>query len=166
MAKSLKTGVRIGPISLLTLISVLLLAVLAMLCVTTTNAASAMSERQAENVSDTYALDSCGQKVLACIDEKLQSGAGTSASFAASTVTAGWNTIQQKVVAAGYADGLDISASSDGNTISFDISTDAGKTLSAKVRVSDNMTYTVEEWKTTTTQETPQETLWTGATTK
>lgn len=163
MAKSLKTGVRIGPISLLTLISVLLLAVLAMLCVTTTNAASAMATRQAESVADAYVLDSCGQQVLACIDEELQSNKGASAAFAASTVTAGWNSIQQKVVAAGLAQGLDLSASSDGSVISFDISTGTGKTLSAKVRVSDNMTYTVEQWKTTTTQETTQETLWSGA---
>ncbi len=163
MAKSLKTGVRIGPVSLLTLISVLLLAVLAMLCVTTTNAASAMATRQAESVSDTYALDSCGQQVLACIDEELQSSKGASGSFAASTITAGWNSIQQKVVSAGYTDMQNLSASADGSEISFEISTYSGKTLNAKVRVSDNMTYTVEQWKTTTTQETPQETLWTGA---
>ena len=47
MARRTGEGVRIGPITLLTLVSVLLLAVLAMLCVTTTHATEAMAQRQA-----------------------------------------------------------------------------------------------------------------------
>lgn len=39
MSHQSNEGVRIGPVSLLTLVSVLLLAVLAMLCATTSNAA-------------------------------------------------------------------------------------------------------------------------------
>ena len=46
MARRTGEGVRIGPITLLTLVSVLLLAVLAMLCVTTTHATEAMTQRQ------------------------------------------------------------------------------------------------------------------------
>ena len=54
MARQTGEGVRIGPITLLTLVSVLLLAVLAMLCVTTTHATEAMAQRQADALSQTY----------------------------------------------------------------------------------------------------------------
>ena len=54
MARRTGEGVRIGPITLLTLVSVLLLAVLAMLCVTTTHATEAMAQRQADALSQTY----------------------------------------------------------------------------------------------------------------
>lgn len=162
MAKTLRNGVRIGPISLLTLISVLLLSVLAVLCITTTNAGEAMAQRQAESTADTYALDSCAQEVLACIDEELQTQKGASGSFATSSIMARWNTIQQKVVSAGLADGLQLSGSNDGSVIAFSVSASSGKTLNAAVRIADNGTYSIEQWKTTTTQQAPEETLWGG----
>lgn len=61
MARRTGEGVRIGPITLLTLVSVLLLAVLAMLCITTTHATEAMAQRQADALSQTYELDAFGQ---------------------------------------------------------------------------------------------------------
>ncbi len=160
MAKTLRTGVRIGPISLLTLISVLLLSVLAVLCVTTTNAGEAMAQRQAESTAETYAIDSYAQEVLACIDEQLQTQKGATGSFAASTIMARWSTIAQKASNTEAADGLQLSASSDGSVISFSVSAASGKTLNAAIRITDNASYSVEQWKTTTTQETPEETLW------
>ena len=69
MARRTGEGVRIGPITLLTLVSVLLLAVLAMLCVTTTHATEAMAQRQADALSQTYELDAFGQALLAQIDD-------------------------------------------------------------------------------------------------
>ena len=70
MARRTGEGVRIGPITLLTLVPVLLLAVLAMLCVTTTHATEAMAQRQADALSQTYELDAFGQALPAQIDEK------------------------------------------------------------------------------------------------
>lgn len=162
MAKTSGNGVRIGPISLLTLISVLLLSVLAVLCVTTTNAGEAMAQRQAESTAEAYALDSCAQEIVACIDEELQTQKGSSAAFAASAMMARWDSIQQKVVATGCADGLQLSASRDDSVILFNVSASSGKTLSASVRISDGATYSIDQWKITTTQQTPEETLWSG----
>lgn len=153
------TNVRIGPISLLTLISVLLLAVLAVLCVTSANAANAMSQRQASALEETYALDASGQRVLAAIDEELHNANGSSGSFAASTV----GVHLQRQLDSLAADSQTINVQTDGSRIEFTVSASDGKALSAAVRISDNLTYSVEEWKTTTTQTEPERTLWSGA---
>ena len=161
MARSRNTGVRIGPISLLTLISVLLLAVLSMLCITTTKAASAMTDRQVESVSQTYALDSCGQWALAVVDETLQSGG--SAADAASAMLGRWDSIKQQAVSDVAAAGnLTLTANSSGDVLNFEISADSGKALNAQVRVS-GTTYQIEKWQTATTLQMPEETLWSGA---
>ena len=88
MARRTGEGVRIGPITLLTLVSVLLLAVLAMLCVTTTHATEAMAQRQADALSQTYELDAFGQALLAQIDEQI----AESGSPAAAAATSCWKT--------------------------------------------------------------------------
>ena len=160
MAKE-NTNVRIGPISLLTLISVLLLAVLAVLCVTSANAAQAMSQRQADTLTETYQLDACGQNVLAAIDEELNGMSGTSGSFAASTVGVHLQRNLDKLA----QDDLGITLKTDGSRVEFTISASDGKQLSAAVRVNDNLTYSVEEWKTTTTQSEPEQSLWSGEST-
>ena len=82
MARRTGEGVRIGPITLLTLVSVLLLAVLAMLCVTTTHATEAMAQRQADALSQTYELDAFGQALLAQIDEQIAESGSPAAAAA------------------------------------------------------------------------------------
>lgn len=160
MAKE-NTNVRIGPISLLTLISVLLLAVLAVLCVTSANAAQTMSQRQADALTETYQLDACGQNVLAAIDEELSGMGGTSGAFAASTI----GVHLQRDLGKLTQDDMNLTLKTDGARIEFTVSAPDGKQLSAAVRVSDNLTYSVEEWKTTTTQSEPEQTLWSGEST-
>lgn len=155
------SNVRIGPISLLTLISVLLLAVLAVLCVTSANAANAMSQRQADAVSETYSLDASGQNVLAAIDEQLHELSASSGPVATSAVDA---RLQGKLDLLATNDQV-ISLQTDGSRIKFTVSAPSGKALSAAVRISDSLTYNVEEWKTTTTQSEPEQTLWSGEST-
>ncbi len=58
-------GLRVGPITLVTLIAALLLAVLATLCATTANAQVTMANRQATSLTEAYAIDSCGQRMVA-----------------------------------------------------------------------------------------------------
>ena len=162
MAKE-TTNVRIGPISLLTLISVLLLSVLAVLCVTSANAAQAMSQRQAAALTATYDLDSCGQNTLAAIDEELQGMSGSSGSFAASVVGVRLQNVQQDALAATGSDEYSITTQVDGALIEFTVSANDGKSLEAAIRVNDDMTYTGEKWKTATTQAEPEQVLWTSA---
>ena len=61
-------SVRIGPISLFTLIIILCLAVLAVLSVTTARAELSVTERQAATTTETYQLEVRGQEFLAAVD--------------------------------------------------------------------------------------------------
>lgn len=144
-------GVRIGPISLLTLISVLLLAVLAMLCVTTSNAARAMSERQAAAATDSYAIESCGQTVLARIDE-IARGNGTDAASAVAAIDARLDSVKSDATDGDASKNLQVEASTDGDTVSFKITSEDGRELDASITYADDLTYSVNEWKVTTAQ--------------
>ena len=161
-------GVRIGPISLLTLISVLLLAVLAMLCVTTSNAARAMSHRQAAAATSSYKIESCGQAMLAALDSAAHAN-GIDAASAVSGIAARLDTIKQTAAdtAGSAANDLAIDASTDGSTVVFSISANDGRKLDARVTFDDDLSYSVDEWKVTTTQsdDTDTDTLWTGSAT-
>ena len=67
-------SVRIGPISLFTLIIILCLAVLAVLSVTTARAELSVTERQAATTTETYQLEVRGQEFLAAVDGALATG--------------------------------------------------------------------------------------------
>ena len=153
-------GLRVGPITLVTLIAALLLAVLAMLCATTANAQATMANRQATSLTETYAIDSCGQRMIAGIEESLNQG-----DIAAALTTAKLDAIANNAKAADGASDLNIESNYDGSTVSFTISAPSGKTLRAKV-TRENASVSVEEWKLTTTQEMPQDELWYSDNTK
>lgn len=70
-------SVRIGPISLFALIIVLCLAVLTVLSVTTSLAELSTTERQAATTTETYQLESVGQRFVADIDAALAEGGDT-----------------------------------------------------------------------------------------
>ncbi len=160
MANQTKTagGVRIGPLSLLTLVSVLLLAVLAVLCITTTNAAGALSRRQATAATETYAVDSCGQALVAAIDEVIASADGN----AADAVSAKLGSVQERALELAGTTDVELSATMDGSDVSFTASAPDGRTLNGVVSVSDDG-YTITSWKMTTTQPDSQESLWAGS---
>lgn len=162
MAAKRSEGMRIGPISLLTLISVLLLAVLAMLCVTTTNATKAMATRQADSTAETYLVDSCGQALLGGIDDELKSTTGT-ATEAVNSVDARLTELESKAKQACGGDDLVVSAKTNGDDISFTVASESGKTLEAEVRVTDDLAYSIESWHITTTQQLPEDTLWSNS---
>lgn len=153
-------GLRVGPITLVTLIAALLLAVLAMLCATTANAQATMANRQATSLTETYAIDSCGQRMIAGIEESLNQG-----DVAAALTTAKLDAIANNAKTADGASDLNIESEYDGSTVSFTISAPSGKTLRAKV-TRENASVSVEEWKLTTTQEMPQDELWSSDNTK
>ena len=158
MADKQTEGLRIGPITLVTLISVLLLAVLAMLCVTTSNATQAMAQRHAEATTETYALDSYGQAMLATISETTQHAG--SAQAAASDVNANLESIKTAALEKSGTQGLSVSAQVSGTNISFTVSDEEGKALDATVTITESHTLSIDEWKLSTTQQTNDETLW------
>lgn len=158
MADKQTEGLRIGPITLVTLISVLLLAVLAVLCVTTSNATQAMAQRHAEATTETYALDSYGQAMLATISETTQHA--SSAQAAASDVNANLESIKTAALEKSGAQGLSVSAQVSGTSVSFTVSDEEGKALDAAVTITGQRTLSIDEWKLSTTQQTNEETLW------
>ena len=128
-------SVRIGPISLFTLIIVLCLAVLTVLSVTTSLAELSTTERQAATTTE-----SVGQQFVADIDAALAEG-----------------TLED--VLQRYSD----SAVRDGELISATFSMESGRTLAIVLRIQ-NDTYTIEQWKVTTewTDDGTGENLWLG----
>lgn len=162
MAQRQSEGVRIGPITLVTLISVLLLAVLAVLCVTTANATQAMAQRHAEATSETYAIDSCGQAFLAELGNTAQEA--DSANAAATAIGSNLEPLKNEALQKCGAGSLAIDAQVSGTTIAFTVSAESGKALAAKASITDARTLSVNEWKLSTTQQTNEETLWSGAT--
>ncbi len=149
-------GVRIGPISLATLISILLVAVLALLCVVTANAAQTMAERQANATSESFALDSCGQKILAQLDAELSSSGSLPQSDKK------LKSIVNKVVDASSYSGFSASSKVSSEAVSFSIRTEDGKTLDAKVSQK-NGSLSVDQWKLTSEQQGTEESLWSGS---
>ena len=188
-------SVRIGPISLFTLIIILCLAVLAVLSITTARAELSITERQAATTTGTYQLEVQGQEFVAAVDGALASGGETAleavlaeygiavtaapaGDAAAAGAVPGGEAIEDEtpsggtVPAAGTtisdddggAGAITVSGTFDGELISATFAMDSGRTLAVALRVSNNDTYTIEQWKMTTqwTDDGAGENLWLG----
>lgn len=155
-------GVRIGPSSLVTLVAALLLAVLAMLCATSANAQSVMSNREANSLTESYAVDSYGQCVVANIDEKLHSGASSM-----NDVYQSISEIEEKAEAQCSSSNLVMSASLQDKEIVFSIVAPNGRMLEASVSEKAG-SVSIDSWKLTTTNQdsSDTDTLWSSATSK
>ena len=164
MSHQPNAGVRIGPVSLLALVSVLLLAVLAMLCATTSNAALEMSKRQAATSTSSYSIESCGQAMLAVLDDTAHAS-GTDATSAVSGIGAQLDAIEQDAKANVDTTDLDIDTSVDGTSVLFTVCARNGRKLDARVTFADDLSYSIDEWKVTTTQndQADSDTLWAGS---
>lgn len=160
MARRTGEGVRIGPITLLTLVSVLLLAVLAMLCVTTTHATEAMAQRQADALSETYELDAFGQALLAQIDEQIDEQIAESGSPAAAAALVQHRSDKLLENAAEASGARDLRSFIDvaGTQVTFTVIAQDGKELAATATIAANGC-TVDAWKMTTAQELPEQAL-------
>ena len=144
-------SVRIGPVTVISFVIILCLAVLAVLAVTTARVSSAEAERQAEFIRSTYSNEFTAQQYLADVDAALAkaSAKGESVSKA-----------MARVRAASPA-----AASVDGRIVSLAYQTELGRRLTLRLRVNDDLTYTVLQWTTSTEWiEEPQteENLWSG----
>lgn len=193
-------SVRIGPISLFTLIIILCLAVLATLSVTTARAELSITERQAATTTETYQLETMAQTFVADVDTALAQGdaaalsavlaaygvaetapaadaasapsASEDVKAAASDAEAGeaipdetpageaiadeslsgavGDETTVAVIECPAADPVTASGTFDGTLISVTFSLESGRTLDAVLRVNDDATYRIEQWKTTT----------------
>ncbi len=198
-------SVRIGPISLFTLIIILCLAVLAVLSVTTARAELSITERQAATTTETYQLETVGQQFVAAVDGALASSdadalaavlggygiAADAAAPAADGATASGadqsiaaealegETIEDDTATGAVADTVAtiecpaadgatapvaVAGTFDGSLASVTFSMESGRTLAVALRINDDGTYRIEQWKTTTqwTDDGTGENLWLG----
>ena len=157
-------SVRIGPISLFTLIIILCLAVLS---VPTARAELSITERQAATTTETYELESAAQRFVADVDGALAQGDAALAVVLAdygiaadsgATPAAGETIEDDTMVAGGDTPAgatlddtaISIGGTFDGTLLSATFAMESGRTLAVVLRINDNGTYTIEQWKTTT----------------
>jgi hypothetical protein len=149
-------GVRIGPISLFTLVAALGMAVLSVLTISTARAMSALSQRTATMASEAYQAESCAQMFVGGIDETLASvrARGGDRDAAMASLSAGVD--EQAIVAARSAgeqrDGsaaVKGEAKIDGNAVVATFETSSGRRLDIRISINRDVTYTIAEWKAT-----------------
>lgn len=149
MASNQKS-VRMGPISLLALVILICLAVLAILAIATANATYETTNKQGSFVSSSYENETAAQEFLADVDGALarvrqNGGDGASAVME-------------------LAETAPTGATIEGATVTAQFSSRDGRTLTISIEITDEATYTITEWKTSTRLSDKQsgETLWSG----
>ena len=165
--KSATTGsVRMGPISIFTLVIVICLAVMATLALTTARADTALAERQASFTADDYTNECLGQAFLAEVDAALASAraAGLGPAEAAAALAEELDNLAARAKDTAAADGHTLQAQADGNAISVRVDAPSGRTLTIGLAVTSNGELAISYWKPSTTwTEDTSDTLWMGA---
>ena len=144
-------SVRIGPISLFTLVIILCLAVMAVLSATTAQATYSAAEKQALFTNDTYQNEQAAQSAVAVIDAALED------------VRASGGGLDEALDAVDEA--LPADAQRDGSRVLMTFASSSGRTLDVELTITANATYEISQWKATTqwTNDGPGATLWSGA---
>lgn len=157
-----KGSVRIGPVSLLTLVIVLCIATMAVLSITTAQATYAATERQAAFTEDTYDNESAAQRFVAGIDDILaEVRAGkASGSSALARIESALPTLSGDA----STDGMTVDATIDGSTVIASFAKENGRRLDVELTIRNGRTYEITQWKATTqwSEEGGTETLWPG----
>lgn len=159
-------NVRIGPISVFTLIIVLCMAVLAVLSFSTAHASLVMAERQATATDELYADEVAAQEFLAGLDARLAPvrAAKGDAAAGASAVAAGL--IDMRDAAQDAAAGqVEVTAGISDTTVTARCECQNGRTLYLAITILDDATYRIDTWKMSAVQNEaqPEGSLWTGA---
>lgn len=145
-------SVRIGPISLFTLIAVLCLATLAVLSITTANASYNMAELHGESITQQYEAEDAAQHFVALLDEQY-----TGNQFTGSVDAIAQQTQQQS------GEHVTVSAQIDGSKVTAQFACENGRTLNIEVTLGAGGTYTIEKWNMTAKQNSAETgTLWSG----
>lgn len=145
-----RTGtVRLGPISLFTLIAVLCLATLAVLSITTSNASYRLATLQGESITQQYQAESAAQGFLAQVCANGASPEAVSAAAAAMQEASGG--------------AVTVEASAAGSVVSAKFSCSNGRALDTQIEVGDGGSYRIMQWKMTAKVNSAEtETLWLG----
>lgn len=159
-------NVRIGPISIITLIIVICMAVLAVLSISTAHATMSISERQAEATKELYLNECAGQELIASIDDVLSDvrASGGNSSDGCKAIEATLDEISDNAREA--ADGqIEVTAEMDGTSVKAELTASKMRQLSIVVTILDDATLRIDKWKAAAVQQEPQSAgnLWMGA---
>ncbi len=159
-------NVRIGPISVITLIIVISMAVLAVLSASTSHASQTIAQRQADGNRLMYLNECAGQEFVASIDDVLApvKRAGGSAADGASAVRVSLDRICSNARAAGNGQ-VDCVANVDGTTVTAEFVCENTRKLNVAITIRNGGAYRIEQWKMTSAQVQADSagTLWVGA---
>lgn len=159
-------NVRIGPISLFTLIIVLCMAVLAVLSFSTAHASMVMAERQATATSELYLDEVAAQEFVAGIDDELAKVRAADANG-----TAGVKAVSEALIPlrdaaqAAVRNQVEVTAGISGPTVTARFECQNGRTLYIAITILSDATYRIDTWKMSAVQNEaqPEGSLWTGA---
>lgn len=130
-----KGSVRMGPVTLISLVVILCLSVLCVLSFTTARASFAQTQRQAEFVSATYLNEGAGQDYVQLVADNLAKAQadGASREAAMDMIRAASPSVAQI----------------DSSTIRIAFKTSqTDRLLHIQITVHEDLTYTVDQWKT------------------
>ena len=158
-------NIRIGPISVITLIIVVCMAVLAVLAASTAHATNVISERQAGATTALYCNERAAQEMVAGIDGVLAESRanGASSAVASAAVESALDGICEKAREAGEGK-VDVVAYADGGVVNAEFTCDNTRKLIATITIRDDATYRIDKWKMLAVQDDSPSggRLWTG----
>lgn len=160
--------VRIGPISMFALITIICLAVLAALTFSTANASLVMTQRQATAVEELYLDETAAQEFVADVSDELARIRETYGSQVASSTAA--SAVEDSLIefcgnVHDNSNGqVTATASMVNNTLYAQFTCENGRELTISATVRNGATLRIDKWKMTAVQneEEPAGNLWTG----
>ena len=159
-------NVRIGPISLFTLIIVLCMAVLAVLSFSTAHASMVMAERQATATTELYLDEVAAQEFVAGLDGQLAAvrAAGGNGAAGAKRVSDVLIDLRDAAQAA-TAGQVEVTAGIADTDVTARFECQNGRTLYLAITILPDATYRIDTWKMSAVQNEaqPEGSLWTGA---
>ena len=159
-------NVRIGPISLFTLIIVLCMAVLAVLSVATAHASLVMADRQATATSELYLDEVAAQEFVAGLDAQLAivRDVGGNGEAGAKRVSDALVDLRDAAEDAAVGE-VEVTAGMSDSTITARFECQNGRTLYLAITILSDATYRIDTWKMSAVQNEaqPEGSLWTGA---
>lgn len=164
MSRRANNSVRMGPISLFTLVVVLCIAVMSVLCFSLAHSSLTVAQRQADFATDSYANESAGQEFVAAVDEVLaglraDAGSGAAGSGSAAGAASGKAVVigKKSAIAALKARGADLAPgatlSFDSDSVTADFLLPSSRRLYVELAIDGDATYRVVQWKQTTRQD-------------
>lgn len=155
MSRRANNSVRMGPISLFTLVVVLCIAVMSVLCFSLAHSSLTVAQRQADFATDSYANESAGQEFVAAVDEVLAGLRADADSGAASgkAVVIGKKSAMAALKARGTDLAPDATLSFGSDSVTADFLLPSSRRLYVELAIGDDATYRVIQWKQTTRQD-------------